>query len=50
MQVPQVEVERILGQRAAELSLKVRHGVGVRGYNAQSDGVTVRLEAGATCA
>jgi 2-polyprenyl-6-methoxyphenol hydroxylase-like FAD-dependent oxidoreductase len=44
IQVPQVEVERILGQRAAELGVEVRRGVEVRGFDADEAGVTVHLE------
>jgi 2-polyprenyl-6-methoxyphenol hydroxylase-like FAD-dependent oxidoreductase len=44
LQVPQVEVERILGQRAAELGVEVRRGVGVRGFDAEEAGVAVHLE------
>jgi 2-polyprenyl-6-methoxyphenol hydroxylase-like FAD-dependent oxidoreductase len=40
LQVPQVEVERILGERAAEL------GVEVRRFDADEGGVTVHLEGG----
>jgi 2-polyprenyl-6-methoxyphenol hydroxylase-like FAD-dependent oxidoreductase len=46
LQVPQVEVERILGQRAAELGVEVRPGVEVRGFDAEEAGVTVHLEGG----
>jgi 2-polyprenyl-6-methoxyphenol hydroxylase-like FAD-dependent oxidoreductase len=41
--VPQVEVERILGHRAAELGVEVRRGVEVRGFDADEAGVTVHL-------
>ncbi|MFG2417007.1 FAD-dependent monooxygenase [Streptomyces goshikiensis] len=44
--VPQVEVERILGERAAELGVEVRTGVEVRGFDADEDGVTVHLRNG----
>lgn len=44
LMVPQVEVERILGQRAAELGVVVRRGVEVRGFDADEAGVTVHLE------
>jgi 2-polyprenyl-6-methoxyphenol hydroxylase-like FAD-dependent oxidoreductase len=44
LQVPQVEVERVLGQRAAELGADVRRGVEVRGFDTDEDGVTVHLE------
>lgn len=43
LQVPQVEVERILGERAAELGVEVRRGVEVRGFDAEEAGVTVHL-------
>jgi 2-polyprenyl-6-methoxyphenol hydroxylase-like FAD-dependent oxidoreductase len=44
LQVPQVEVERILGERAAELGVEVRRGIEVRGFDAEEVGVTVHLE------
>jgi 2-polyprenyl-6-methoxyphenol hydroxylase-like FAD-dependent oxidoreductase len=44
LMVPQVEVERILGQRAAELGVEVRRGVEVRAFDADEAGVTVHLE------
>jgi 2-polyprenyl-6-methoxyphenol hydroxylase-like FAD-dependent oxidoreductase len=44
LQVPQAEVERILGARAAELGVEVRRGVEVRGFDAAEAGVTVHLE------
>jgi 2-polyprenyl-6-methoxyphenol hydroxylase-like FAD-dependent oxidoreductase len=44
--VPQVEVERVLEQRAAELGVEVRRGVAVRGFDADEAGVTVHLEGG----
>ena len=44
--VPQVEVERILGERAAALGVEVRRGVEVRGFDADEDGVTVHLRDG----
>jgi 2-polyprenyl-6-methoxyphenol hydroxylase-like FAD-dependent oxidoreductase len=43
VQVPQVEVERVLGQRAAELGVEVRRGVEVAGFDAGEDGVAVHL-------
>jgi 2-polyprenyl-6-methoxyphenol hydroxylase-like FAD-dependent oxidoreductase len=43
LQVPQVEVERVLGQRAAELGVDVRRGVEVCGFDADEAGVTVHL-------
>jgi 2-polyprenyl-6-methoxyphenol hydroxylase-like FAD-dependent oxidoreductase len=42
--VPQVEVERILGERAAELGVEVRRGVEVRGFDAEEAAVTVHLQ------
>jgi 2-polyprenyl-6-methoxyphenol hydroxylase-like FAD-dependent oxidoreductase len=42
--VPQVEVERILGERAAELGVEVRRGVEVLGLDAEEAGVTVHLQ------
>jgi 2-polyprenyl-6-methoxyphenol hydroxylase-like FAD-dependent oxidoreductase len=44
LMVPQDEVERILGERAAELGVEVRRGVEVRGFDADDAGVTVHLE------
>ncbi|WP_433179645.1 FAD-dependent monooxygenase [Actinoallomurus sp. CA-150999] len=44
VQVPQVEVERILGERAAELGVEVRRGVEVCGFDADEAGVTVHLQ------
>jgi 2-polyprenyl-6-methoxyphenol hydroxylase-like FAD-dependent oxidoreductase len=44
LQVPQVEVERILGERAAELGVEVRRGVQVGGFGADEAGVTVHLD------
>lgn len=44
--VPQIEVERILGRRAADLGVEVRRGTAVRGFEAADDGVTVALEDG----
>jgi 2-polyprenyl-6-methoxyphenol hydroxylase-like FAD-dependent oxidoreductase len=46
LQVPQVEVERILGERAVELGVEVRRGVEVRGFDADEGGATVHLEGG----
>ncbi|MEU9993486.1 FAD-dependent monooxygenase [Streptomyces sp. NPDC048045] len=46
VQVPQAEVERILGERAAELGVEVRRGVEARGFDVDEDGVTVRLDGG----
>jgi 2-polyprenyl-6-methoxyphenol hydroxylase-like FAD-dependent oxidoreductase len=44
VQVPQIEVERVLGERAAELGVEVRRGVEVTGFDAAPDGVTVHLQ------
>jgi 2-polyprenyl-6-methoxyphenol hydroxylase-like FAD-dependent oxidoreductase len=44
VQVPQVEVERVLGQRAAELGVEVRRGVEVAGFDPGDGGVTVHLQ------
>jgi 2-polyprenyl-6-methoxyphenol hydroxylase-like FAD-dependent oxidoreductase len=44
VQVPQIEVERVLGQRAAELGVDVRRGVEVAGFDASEVGVTVHLQ------
>ncbi len=41
--VPQVELERILGARAERLGVEVRRGVELTGFDADDDGVTVRL-------
>jgi len=46
LQVPQVELERVLGQRAVELGAEVRRGVEVRGFDADDSGVTVHLARG----
>ena len=44
VQVPQIEVERVLGQRAAELGVEVRRGVELTGFDAADDGVTAHLQ------
>ncbi|MGW7522522.1 FAD-dependent monooxygenase [Streptomyces sp. NPDC054783] len=44
--VPQAEVERVLGERAAELGVEVRRGVEVRGFDEDDAGVTVHLHSG----
>ncbi len=44
LQVPQVEVEQILGQRAAQLGVELRRGVAVRDFEEDEAGVTVALE------
>ncbi|OKI08352.1 FAD-dependent oxidoreductase [Streptomyces sp. CB02923] len=41
--VPQLTLERLLAERAAELGVVVRRGVEVTGFDAAEDGVTVRL-------
>lgn len=46
LQVAQVEVERILGERAQELGIEIRRGVSVCGADADDDGVTVALDGG----
>jgi 2-polyprenyl-6-methoxyphenol hydroxylase-like FAD-dependent oxidoreductase len=46
VQVPQLEVERVLGQRATEMGIEVRRGVTVAGFDAGEDGVTVHLQGG----
>jgi 2-polyprenyl-6-methoxyphenol hydroxylase-like FAD-dependent oxidoreductase len=43
VQIAQAEVERILGERAAELGVEVRRGVEVRGFDTDEAGVTVHL-------
>ncbi|QLE75375.1 FAD-dependent oxidoreductase [Streptomyces rectiverticillatus] len=42
--VPQEPLERLLGERAAELGAEVRRGVELTGFDADDDGVTVRAE------
>jgi 2-polyprenyl-6-methoxyphenol hydroxylase-like FAD-dependent oxidoreductase len=42
--VPQLEVERILGGRAAELGVEIRRGAVVTDVAADADGVTISLE------
>ncbi len=44
LQVPQIEVERILGRHAAELGVEVRRGVEVLGFDEDEAGVTVDLD------
>ena len=46
MAIEQVEVERVLGKRAAELGVEVRRGVEVLGFDADETGVTVHLQGG----
>jgi 2-polyprenyl-6-methoxyphenol hydroxylase-like FAD-dependent oxidoreductase len=44
--LPQVELERVLGQHAADLGAEVRRGVAVCGFDEDSSGVTVHLSSG----
>ena len=44
--IPQVEVERVLEQRAADLGAEIWRGVEVRGFDADGAGVTVALGGG----
>jgi 2-polyprenyl-6-methoxyphenol hydroxylase-like FAD-dependent oxidoreductase len=46
LQIPQVELERVLGQRAVQLGVEVRRGVEVGGFDADDSGVTVHLANG----
>ncbi|WP_329259864.1 FAD-dependent monooxygenase [Actinoallomurus sp. NBC_01490] len=46
LMIPQVEVERILGRRAAELGVEVRRGAEVCGFDEDEAGVTVHLDDG----
>ena len=46
LQIPQVELERVLGQRAVELGAEVRRGVEVLGFDEDGSGVTVHLAGG----
>ncbi|MGK5630791.1 FAD-dependent monooxygenase [Streptomyces sp. URMC 123] len=39
--VPQQDIERVLGERAAELGVDLRRGVELTGFDADADGVTV---------
>lgn len=48
LQVPQVEIERILGERAAELGVEVQRGVEVQHVDSTDDDVAVGLSNGAT--
>jgi 2-polyprenyl-6-methoxyphenol hydroxylase-like FAD-dependent oxidoreductase len=43
VQIPQFEMEQILGKRAAELGVEVRRGAEVSGFEADEAGVTVHL-------
>ncbi|MFG2873613.1 FAD-dependent monooxygenase [Streptomyces sp. NPDC048337] len=40
--VPQQEVERLLGERAARLGVELRRGVELTGFDAEDDGVEIR--------
>nr|WP_229853935.1 FAD-dependent monooxygenase [Streptomyces filipinensis] len=44
--VPQAELERILGRRAARLGVEVRRGVELTGFDADADGVAVHTGEG----
>ncbi|MEV6761341.1 FAD-dependent monooxygenase [Streptomyces sp. NPDC051105] len=46
--VPQADLERILAARAERLGVEVRRGVEVTGFDADEEGVTVRLGASET--
>jgi len=46
LQIPQVELERVLGQRALELGVQLRRGVEVCGFDEDDSGVTVHLASG----
>ena len=46
LQIPQVELERVLARRAAELGVEIRRGVEVRSFDADNHGVTVQLANG----
>jgi 2-polyprenyl-6-methoxyphenol hydroxylase-like FAD-dependent oxidoreductase len=46
LQIPQVELERVLGQRAVQLGVEVRRGIEVCGFDADDSGVTVHLANG----
>jgi 2-polyprenyl-6-methoxyphenol hydroxylase-like FAD-dependent oxidoreductase len=48
LQVPQVEIERILGERAADLGVEVRRGVEVQDVHIGDDVVTVGLSDGSS--
>lgn len=48
LQIPQVELERVLGQRAVDLGVEVRRGVEVLGFDEDDSGVTIHLASGAT--
>jgi len=46
LQIPQVELERVLAQRAVELGAEVRRGAEVCGFDEDDAGVTVHLASG----
>ena len=46
LQVPQVELDRVLAHRAAELGVEIRRGVALTGFDADDHGVTVHLANG----
>lgn len=46
LQIPQVELERVLGERAVDLGVEVRRGVEVCGFDEDDCGVTVHLAGG----
>jgi 2-polyprenyl-6-methoxyphenol hydroxylase-like FAD-dependent oxidoreductase len=46
LQIPQLELERVLGQRAVELGAEVRRGVEVCGFDEDGSGLTVHLASG----
>ncbi len=46
LQIPQVELERVLAQRATELGVEIRRGVALTGFDADDHGVTVHLATG----
>jgi 2-polyprenyl-6-methoxyphenol hydroxylase-like FAD-dependent oxidoreductase len=46
LQIPQVELERVLGHRAVELGVEVLRGVEVCGFDEDGSGVTVHLASG----
>ncbi|MFG2571697.1 FAD-dependent oxidoreductase [Streptomyces sp. NPDC048481] len=44
--IPQAALERLLGKRARELGVEIRRGAELTGFDADDDGVTVRLASG----
>jgi 2-polyprenyl-6-methoxyphenol hydroxylase-like FAD-dependent oxidoreductase len=46
LQIPQVELERVLARRAAELGVEIRRGIAITGFDADDDGATVHLDSG----